>query len=620
MRIPSPLLSAVVKPGALVFPENRAAVQALANQMDRMTASPEAGGTAWRLPGTSPATGPRVLVTATGHGIVYGEHGYRTLYVDPHGTLLHECAWETAGSLNPPRLIWARLQLDWGQWVGIKPEGLINEARFDISKKPGWQKLTRADLHRMAAQAMGVAVEDVAFFYDDNSLTLDAQGHVTIHHRKDAFFILDDGTFSQPRFMACMGAMHWGRIDFLPVVELFQSLLAGTGSATFELIRGLYDDQSTNSMPRLLRYRGIPTYPSPQAFQLFSTYFVPEAPGGADPFSLFMDPGQSAKVTWRPRPEVPRRFFDAERGLCVTVTGGAVQKVTRQNDSAALPYSRSRKDGSASGGRMVGTTQTSLQLQDGDRREEFPLRMEWGVTKPEPLPELSASPALTWRALFPDGAPALDVNRAYFAVPLFPEDDRMVEDVMTQPLALEQTLDYLERLSTAPSRSGSLDNVLVHNWDLLLAEIIDPTKNQDYTVLYTHPEFAQRQAQRLWDQTAASGRLSNLRRVAFRPADRHQQAAYTKSYGLLYCWVPFEQYRQRAECERSLEAVSKALASGGLAILAGPPWLKDVCSRIALRLLASDPIAETAGVRMHRAILPKARVNPEATLFLVQKQ
>ena len=44
--------------------------------------------------------------------------------------------------------------------------------------------------------------------------------------------------------MSCMGAMHWARIDFLPVVELFQSLLPGTGSAAFELIRGLYDDQN----------------------------------------------------------------------------------------------------------------------------------------------------------------------------------------------------------------------------------------------------------------------------------------------------------------------------------------------------------------------------------------
>src|SRR6266487_4679804 len=556
MPLPAQLLSALTQAN-LSFPENQVSLARLLK--DHLIASGVNNGTLWRLPQDSSA--PRVLETPTGHAIVYGERGLRILYMDPGGMPLHECVWESHGDL--PRLLRARVQLDWGQWVGIKPEGLVNVARFDISKKPGWQRLTKSDLHRMAAQAMGVTPAEVAFFYDEESLKLDSQGKVTIRQPKDALYVLHDGGFVQARFMACMGAMHWGRIDFLPVVELFQSLLAGTGSATFELIRGLYDDQNANSAPPLLRYRGIPTYPSPQAFQLFSTYFVPEAPGEADPFPLFMDPAQSAKVTWRPRPEVPRRFFDAQCGLCVTVTGGTVQKVTRQNDSAALPYSRPRKDGSAPGGRMVGTTQTVLQLQDGDRREEFPLREEWGVTKPAPLPECPAAPALTWRALFPDGAPALDMKRAYFAVPLFHEDDTMVEDAMTQPLALEQTLAYCERLPAMPNRSGSLGNVLIHNWDLLLSEIISPPEDQDYTVLYTRPEFAQRQAQRLWDQTVASGRPSNLRHVAFLQADRHQQTAYSKSYGLLYCWIPFEQYRERAECERSLEAVSKALVSGG---------------------------------------------------------
>jgi hypothetical protein len=123
----------------------------------------------------------------------------------------------------------------------------------------------------------------------------------------------------------------------------------------------------------------------------------------------------------------------------------------------------------------------------------------------------------------------------------------------------------------------------------------------------------------LWDQAAASGNLANIQRVAFLAADRHHNAAYAKSYGLIYSWIPFERYRQRADCERTVAAVSKALASGGHAILVGPSWLGEACSRVSLRVLGSDPIAETAGVRMHRAILPKARINPEATLYLLQK-
>jgi hypothetical protein len=618
MPVPSPILSAVTRPGAAVFPENQAAVLTLANRVESLVAAPGAGGTVWHLPGASPTSGQRVLVTATGHGIVYGEHGQRILHVDPGGTPLHECAWSTQAQ-GPPTLIHARLYLDWGQWVGIKPEGLVNEASFDISRKPGWQRLTAKDLQAMAAQALRVTPEEIAFFYDDKSLTLDQKGRVTIRHRKDAFYILENGNLSRPRFMACMGAMHWGQIDFLPVVELFQSLLAGTGSATFELIRGLYDDQTAGGPPRLLRYRGIPTYPSPQAFQLFSTYFVPEAPGGADPFSLFMEPARSALVTWWPRPDAPHRYFDTDHGLCVTVTAGALSKVTRQDDSSALPFGRPRKDGFAPGGRMVGTTTAALQLQDGDHREELPLRPEWGVTKATPLPALSTSPQATWRALFPDGAPELDMKRAYFAVPIYPDDDTLVEDAMTQPLALEHILDYLERLSGTPGRSGPPDSVLIHDWDLLLPELINCADNRDYVVLYTRPEFAQRQAQRLWDQAVASGHLPNLQRLSFLQADRHRDRAYAESYGMIYRWIPFDWYKQRADCEQNLALVSKALASGGFAVLAGPPWLGDACSRVSLRVLASDPIAGTAGVRMHQAILPKARINPEATLYLMQK-
>jgi len=618
MPVPATIIATLSRHDNVVFSENQDTVQALFDRIGNLIASPHPSGTVWHLPTASPTTGFRILVTATAHGIVYGNHGHRILYIDPGGTPLHECAWDLQGQ-GPPLLLRARLHLDWGQWVGLKPEGLVNVAGFDISKKPGWQRLAAEDLHRMAAQAMGVTPEEIAFFYDEKSLTLDARGRVTIRHRKDALYVLEHGRFDRTRYMACMGAMHWGRIDFLPVVELFQSLLAGTGSAAFELIRGLYDDQNEGHAPRPLQYRGIPTYPSPQAFQLFSTYFQPEAPGGADPFPLFLDPARSGEVTWRPRSQTPRRYMDLASGLCVTVLDGAVQKVTRRDDAAALPYGRVRKDGFAPGGRMTGATKDVLQLQDGDRREEIPLRREWGIMRESPLPARPSATGPTWRALFPHGVPKLDPVRAYFAVPLYPEDETMVDEVATQPLVMEQTVDYLERIAAATKGSKTRRAFLIHNWDAVIAECLDSEQEQDYTVLYIRPEFAQRQAQRVWDQAAAAGRPENLRRVAFLPADRHQEAAYAQTYDLIFAWIPFERYRQRAECEQEAGAVSNALAPGGFAIVVGPPWLGKTCFHGALRLLASDPVSETAGVRMHQAIMPKTRVNPEATLFLVQK-
>jgi hypothetical protein len=618
MPVSPRILAALTRPETAVFMENQAHLQSLTARGEALVAAPHHFGTVWHLPTGTPATGPRILVIPTGHAIILGDHGLRILYLDPGGTPLHECAWDTR-SREAPRLLRARLHLDWGQWVGLKPEGLVNVAEFDLSRKPGWQRLTRADLHRMAAQAMGGTPEEVAFFYDEAGLTLDERGKVTLRHRKDAFYALEDGRFERARFLACMGAMHWARIDFLPVVELFQSLLAGTGSAAFELIRGLYDDQNQGRSPRLLRYQGIPTYPSPQAFQLFSTYFHPEAPGGADPFPIFMDPTRSGQVVWRPRPEVPRRYLDPGRGLCVTVAGGAVQKVTRRDDPAALPYARVRKDGFAPGGRMVGATKEVLQLLDGDHREEIPLQPEWGVTQETPLPTAASGFGTTWRALFPSGPPALDPRRAYFAVSLYPEGEGLVEEVATQPLVMEQTLVYLERIAVASVGPTKPPTVFWDNWDAVIAECLEPLAGAECTVLYTRPEFAQRQAQRVWDQAATAGRLPDLKRVSFFPADRDRARAYARTYGLVFRWIPFDQYQQRDNAEQEANALAGALEPGGSAILVGPSRFGEACAGGRLKILAFDPVGKTAGARMLGAILPKARINPEATLFLVQK-
>ena len=219
-----------------------------------------------------------------------------------------------------------------------KPAGLVNETSLNLASKPGWQQLTADDLRTMAAQALRVPLEEVRFFYRDEDLLIEPTGKAMIRQRKDAFYVLQDGDFEQARFMSCMGAMHWPSIDFLPVVELFKSLLPGTGSAVFELIRGLYDDQNEGkSTPLPLRYRGIPTYPSEAAFRLFSSFFTPQAPDGNDPFTLFMNPERSNHVTWLPAGTPPIRYFDQHAGACLTLQGGVLRKVTVASDSPGCP-------------------------------------------------------------------------------------------------------------------------------------------------------------------------------------------------------------------------------------------------------------------------------------------
>src|SRR5215210_1899607 len=111
-------------------------------------------------------TGGRVVRQSTGHLIFYRPDGHRFLATDPAGNPLHECEWGTdaSGDLVLQR---ARVRLDWGQWVGLKAAGLVNETTLNLTGKPGWQRFAADDLRVIAAQALRVPLEDVRLFYRD---------------------------------------------------------------------------------------------------------------------------------------------------------------------------------------------------------------------------------------------------------------------------------------------------------------------------------------------------------------------------------------------------------------------------------------------------------------------
>ncbi|HET9394692.1 MAG TPA: hypothetical protein VFO36_01445, partial [Nitrospiraceae bacterium] len=91
------------------------------------------------------AAGGRVVRQPTGHLVFYRPDGRRILATDPSGHALHESAWGL-GDGGKVALLRARMKLDWGAWVGLKPSGLINETSFNLTTRPGWQRLTADDL------------------------------------------------------------------------------------------------------------------------------------------------------------------------------------------------------------------------------------------------------------------------------------------------------------------------------------------------------------------------------------------------------------------------------------------------------------------------------------------
>lgn len=235
--------------------------------------------------------------------VVLNGDGLRIAALDSDGALQHELIWERGGAV--PRLVRARLRLDWGQWITLEPGGLAWVDRFFIGSLPGWQSMDYARLVGAAAAVLGVPEADVRFYYGPDDLRLDASGWVHVKHRRDVLFAAR-GKCQSRRFIACMAPVRWGCIDALPVMHLYQSLLPGIGHAVFTLLRGLYDDQQGNAGPPL-RYRGLPVYPSLRAFRLFSHFFKPTHAAGEDPLAVFLNPARSSEVLWQSAGPAPAR-------------------------------------------------------------------------------------------------------------------------------------------------------------------------------------------------------------------------------------------------------------------------------------------------------------------------
>lgn len=558
--------------------------------------------------------GGRVVRHSTGHLVFYGAEGRRFLATDPAGHPLHECEWEQ-GPGGAVRLLRARFRLDWGCWVGLKPGGLVNEMKLDLTGRPGWERVTTDDLRTMAAQAMRVPLDEVRWFYRDEDLRIDAKGTATIRHRKDAFYLLEDGRFERARFMSCMGAMHWDRIDYLPVVELFKSLLPGTGSAAFELIRGLYDDQHAgSSVPTVLRYRGIPTYPSEAAFRLFSSFFTPQAASGGNPATLFMDQAQAHRITWLPAEDPPVRYFDPAQGICVTVRGAAVQKATCEGDSDGLSYVNPA-------GRGMVPFDKSLLVREGhlvlkDRSHEVVCKGALPASAATGSAEAGPVSPIDWRAVFGKAIPEIPPREAFGAVLFYPEDDREIDELAAQPFVA----DYLEDLSEQDREIGAIvaraERILIENGDAVIATCIPFDRPRDVTAFYRRPAFAQRQAQQLWTQCAAVRQWDWLRRIRF-VSDQERLSEKPQPVDLVYRWVSYPSFDLSALLMAQAADLRHTLRSQGNGFIVGPARMREVFLRQQMLVRWEEAVENLPTFRMHRTILPRARVKAGLTLFHV---
>ncbi len=615
----SKLIEALTLPGNIIFSTNEKNVADLTEQIGSLQTKIIDDAT-YLFTGDGPSmASTKVKIYPTGHSVFYDSHGRRFLCTDPEGHALHECDWIIDEKSGKPRLHLVRMRLDCQQWVGIKPAAKTFSTQIDIKGLPGWESVTLDDLRKKAAEAWKTPLSEIKYFYKDENFVSQGEGKYDVRLAKDALYVLKDGTFDKTLFISFMCSLDWENLELIPVVELFQSTLSGSGGAVFEFLWGLYEDQSRSSESPLLRYRGLPTYPSEGAFNIFSAFFNPKGPASEKALHVFMNPDRSHEITWTPKADPPWRYFSDEHSICLTVQDSRLYKVTAFDDPVALPYINASGKKHVPCRRELAVVDNKIVLSDEEEIREIPLSPAWGIKAEESTPGTKPDYPFGWRKFFDGELPQADPVKALFTVPFYPEGNAEIEESSLQPMALDQILLYMEGHAGMEDLLIKTNKTLIHTFDTVIAGCVDCNVKREYTVLYNDIEFARKNAQILWDYSASLNQLENVADVHFLPEEKHVNEVYNQKFDMIFKWIPFLYHTDRETCEAILKSLSEALVPGGILFLQGPRPLKGLFEHYRLTSIKEDPIIDMPFFRQHFKMCPDNKINPDITIFFAKK-
>jgi hypothetical protein len=161
--------------------------------------------------------------------------------------------------------------------------------------------------------------------------------------------------------------------------------------------------------------------------------------------------------------------------------------------------------------------------------------------------------------------------------------------------------------------------VLIDNGDAVAVTCIMFDRPRDYTVLVRHPAFAQKQAQQLWSVCAELQRWDWLTHIRFVSDGGLYDREVPHSYDLVYHWVPYDSGDLPASLTERMKGISRVLREGGNAFVIGSTELGRQGSSHGLHVCWEEPVEQLPTFRMHRTILPKARLRAGLTLFHMKK-
>jgi len=231
----------------------------------------------------------------------------------------------------------------------------------------------------------------------------------------------------------------------------------------------------------------------------------------------------------------------------------------------------------------------------------------------------AARAVIDWTAVFGGAAPAVSPDEGFGAVLLYPDDEREIGELPTQPFVADYLQDLIEQDRPLAAQVGRAGHQLISGFDAAITTCIGSDRPRVCTVLYDHPAFAQRQAQMLWNQWARAQRLDWLSHVRMRARVEERGDLNNRTYALAYEWTPFNYYDKPEAVAGRMQQLARQLLPGAVAFIVGPPTVPDGCRTAGMQVQAIMPVASLPTFRMHRSVLPRAQLKPGVMLFQIAR-
>jgi hypothetical protein len=187
-------------------------------------------------------------------------------------------------------------------------------------------------------------------------------------------------------------------------------------------------------------------------------------------------------------------------------------------------------------------------------------------------------------------------------------------------MVLDQIFYYMEMSPGMAAKLERVEKVLVHTFDTVIAGCVDSSHEREVTILYSDPEFAQKNACMLWNYGASKNELENLKKVSFLKESEHIADVYQEKYGLIFKWIPFMYHQDRQACEDMLHWTAEALLPEGMLFLVGPRPIQGLFDHYGLTMLYNDLVINMPFYRQHLKMCPENLVNPDLAVFLLERK